>query len=617
MRYILRKKNQISFISFGLIVFAYFSKWILQNEIMFTYSLIVASVIGVLPIAIQAYQSLRIKLISIDVLVTVAVIGAFIIKEYAESAIVTFLFLFGAFLEQRTLNKTHSAIKSLTQMAPVSALKLNETREFVEVSVDEVYVNDTLLVKTGAKVPVDGIIISGEGYLDEATITGESKPAHKTVGEGVFAGTILENGTIQIKANKVGEDTTFNKIIALVEEAQDAKSKTERFIDRFSKYYTPGVLLFALIVYLITFDIPLAITILVLGCPGALVIGVPVSNVAGIGNGAKHGVLLKGSEVIQEFSKVKTIVFDKTGTLTFGKPQVVDVKYYTKDEEKANKYLSSIEKESDHPLAKAITAYIGDIENLPVTSTSVVKGQGIIAKINEDRIVVGNNKLMIQENVHIDESIQKDISDFEGMGNSLVLMAINGKIEVLLGIRDAIRPNTVEHLTKLKTLGINKLILLSGDNQGTVDRIAQELGITISFGNMLPQDKAKYIKELQLQGEHVAFVGDGVNDSPSLAQANIGIAVGSGTDVAIETSDIVLMHSELSSLPFVLGLAKTTKNNMVQNIVIAIGVVIILLLSVFLSTWMNMSIGMLVHESSILLVILNGMRLLKYKLRKG
>ncbi len=617
IRYILRKKNQISFISFGLIVFAYFSKWILQNEIMFTYSLIVASVIGVLPIAIQAYQSLRIKLISIDVLVTVAVIGAFIIKEYAESAIVTFLFLFGAFLEQRTLNKTHSAIKSLTQMAPVSALKLNETREFVEVSVDEVYVNDTLLVKTGAKVPVDGIIISGEGYLDEATITGESKPAHKTVGEGVFAGTILENGTIQIKANKVGEDTTFNKIIALVEEAQDAKSKTERFIDRFSKYYTPGVLLFALIVYLITFDIPLAITILVLGCPGALVIGVPVSNVAGIGNGAKHGVLLKGSEVIQEFSKVKTIVFDKTGTLTFGKPQVVDVKYYTKDEEKANKYLSSIEKESDHPLAKAITAYIGDIENLPVTSTSVVKGQGIIAKINEDRIVVGNNKLMIQENVHIDESIQKDISDFEGMGNSLVLMAINGKIEVLLGIRDAIRPNTVEHLTKLKTLGINKLILLSGDNQGTVDRIAQELGITISFGNMLPQDKAKYIKELQLQGEHVAFVGDGVNDSPSLAQANIGIAVGSGTDVAIETSDIVLMHSELSSLPFVLGLAKTTKNNMVQNIVIAIGVVIILLLSVFLSTWMNMSIGMLVHESSILLVILNGMRLLKYKLRKG
>ena len=231
IRYILRKKNQISFISFGLIVFAYFSKWILQNEIMFTYSLIVASVIGVLPIAIQAYQSLRIKLISIDVLVTVAVIGAFIIKEYAESAIVTFLFLFGAFLEQRTLNKTHSAIKSLTQMAPVSALKLNETREFVEVSVDEVYVNDTLLVKTGAKVPVDGIIISGEGYLDEATITGESKPAHKTVGEGVFAGTILENGTIQIKANKVGEDTTFNKIIALVEEAQDAKSKTERFID--------------------------------------------------------------------------------------------------------------------------------------------------------------------------------------------------------------------------------------------------------------------------------------------------------------------------------------------------------------------------------------------------
>jgi len=616
IRYILRKKNQLLLVSFSFIVFAYFTKWVLQSEVLFTSSLIVASIVGVLPIAIQAYQSLRIKLISIDVLVTVAVIGAFIIQEYAESAIVTFLFLFGAFLEQRTLNKTRSAIQSLTQMAPQSALKLTESKDIVEIPVEEVKVNDILLVKTGAKIPVDGIIISGEGYLDEATITGESKQAHKTVGDEVFAGTILENGTIQIKASKVGEDTTFNKIIALVEEAQDAKSKTERFIDRFSKYYTPGVLLFALIVYLLTFDIPKAITILVLGCPGALVIGVPVSNVAGIGNGAKHGVLFKGSEVIQLFSKTKTIVFDKTGTLTSGKPQVVNVKYYIDNKEKALQYLSSIEKESDHPLAKAITTYIGPMETLPINNTAVIKGQGIVANINDDKIVVGNTKLIEKENIIIDESIKKDISRFEEMGNSLVIMAINGKIEVLLGIRDAIRPNTLENLNSLKKQGIKKLILLSGDNQGTVDKIANELGIEIAIGNMLPQDKATYIKKLQKQGERVAFVGDGVNDSPSLAQADIGIAMGSGTDVAIETSDIVLMNSELSSLPFALGLAKATKNNMVQNIVLAIGVVIVLLLSVFFSEWMNMSIGMFVHEASILLVILNGMRLLKYKLKK-
>lgn len=616
IRYILRRKNKISIISLGLIIIAYIAKWGFQNQLFFEIPLIIASIIGVLPIAIQAYQSLKLKLISIDVLVTIAVGGAFIIKEYEESAIVTFLFLFGAFLEQRTINKTRSAIKSLTEMAPDSALKLNDQGEFIEVLIDKVKVGDSLLVKTGAKVPVDGIIISGEGYLDEATITGESKPVHKTMDDEVYAGTILENGTIQIKASKVGEDTTFGKIIALVEEAQDAKSKAEKFIDRFSKYYTPAVLLFALIVWIITQDIPLSITILVLGCPGALVIGVPVSNVAGIGNGARHGVLLKGSEVIQEFSKVKTIAFDKTGTLTHGKPQVVDVGYYTDNHEKANKYLVSIEKESDHPLAKAIIAYIGNLDTLPVQNTSVIKGKGIIAFINDDKVVIGNSQLMTQENIVVSDDIQYDISTFEEKGNSIVVASINGNIEILMGIRDQIRPNTKENLQLLKKLGIKKLILLSGDNQKTVDLIAKDLGITIAIGNMLPQDKAKYIANLQKQGEHVAFVGDGVNDSPSLAQANIGIAMGSGTDVAIETSDIVLMNSDLNHLPYALGLTKATTFNMIQNIAIAIGVVIVLLFSLFFSEWMNMSIGMLIHEASILLVILNGMRLLRYKVRK-
>ncbi len=615
-RFILGKKNQITLILVILIAVAFFSKLALGYETVFFWILVVASVIGVAPIAIQAYQALRVKVVSIDLLVTIAVIGAFIIKNVEESAIVTFLFLFGAYLEQRTLNKTRSAIKELTEMAPESALKLMEDGEFEEVDVDEVDVGDILLVKTGAKIPVDGFVTSGSGYVNEASITGEAIPVGKDKKAKVFAGTILENGTIQIQAERVGEDTTFGKIIELVEEAQDSKSKTERFIDRFAKYYTPIVLVLSLVVGLIFQDIEIAITILVLGCPGALVIGVPVSNVAGIGNGARHGVLLKGSETIQAFSRIDTIAFDKTGTLTIGNPKVADMVLYDHKDYEIFKYLVSVEKESDHPLAKAIIEHLGDIPLYPVEETNVVKGGGIIARVNGREITIGNVSLMNQVGIVLDDQALADIAHFEKMGNSIVLTAIDGVLKVLIGIRDQIRPRVKENLKKLKKLGVKNLIVLSGDNQGTVDLVASELGLTEAHGNMLPEDKSNYIKKLKEEGHRVAFVGDGVNDSPSLALADIGIAMGSGTDVAIETSDVVLMNSDFSRLAHALGLVKATVSNMRQNIFIAIGVVLVLLASVFFSEWMNMSIGMLVHEGSILVVILNGMRLLRYRLKK-
>ncbi len=614
-RYILGKKNQITVISGVLIGIAFVSKLILNNLEIFTWSLVLASILGAAPIAIQAYQAMRVKVVSIDVLVTIAVLGAFLIRNFEESAIVTFLFLFGAYLELRTLNKTRSAIKELTEMAPESAIKLMENGEFEEVEVDEVDVGDILLVKTGAKVPVDGRVISGEGHINEASITGESLPVTKTRDSGVYAGTILENGTIQIVADRVGEDTTFGKIIELVEEAQDSKSEAERFIDRFSKYYTPGVLVIAFIVWLFSKNIELAITILVLGCPGALVIGVPVSNVAGIGNGAKHGILLKGSEVIGDFSRLDTMVFDKTGTLTIGNPKVGEVEIYTDNEEEVLAYLASVERESDHPLGKAVIEHIGDTKYYDVEKTEVVKGGGIIAEVDGHRLVVGNMALMEEADVKIGEKSYEDIKSLEEKGNSLVLTAVDGELKVLMGIKDQIRPGVKEDLQRLKRLGVKNLVVLSGDNQGTVDLVAKELGLTEAHGHMLPEDKSQYIKDLQAKGQIVAFVGDGVNDSPSLALAEIGIAMGSGTDVAIETSDVVLMNSDFSRLPHALGLTKATARNMRQNIVIAVGVVIILLLSVLFSDWMNMSIGMLVHEGSILAVILNGMRLLSYRLR--
>jgi len=614
-KYILSKKNSIMSISGILIVIAFISKWTIDNIAIFTWTLIIASILGAAPIFIQAYQALRVKVVSIDVLVTIAVIGAFLIQNYEESAIVTFLFLFGAYLEQRTLNKTRSAIKELTEMAPESALKQMENGEFELVEVDEVDEGDILLVKTGAKIPVDGTVLSGEGSVNEASITGESIPVAKEKGSKVYAGTILDNGTIQIVADRVGEDTTFGKIIELVEEAQDSKSEAERFIDRFSKYYTPAVLILGFVVWLFSKNIELAITILVLGCPGALVIGVPVSNVAGIGNGARNGILLKGSEVINDFSRLDIMVFDKTGTLTMGNPSVSEKVYYGDSIDETLGYLASVERESDHPLAKAILEEIGDATISPVDSTEVIKGEGIVAIVNGHRIAVGNVALMEKENVSLSEKSKTDIARLEAKGDSLVLTSVDSELKILMGIRDQIRPGVKEDLQRLKKLGVKNLVMLSGDNQGTVDIVSRELGLTKAYGNMLPQDKSQYIKKLIDDGQIVAFVGDGVNDSPSLALANIGIAMGSGTDVAIETSDVVLMNSDFSRLPHALGLAKATARNMKQNIVIAIGVVLVLLGGVLFSEWVNMSVGMLVHEASILAVILNGMRLLRYKLR--
>ncbi|NLB32694.1 MAG: heavy metal translocating P-type ATPase, partial [Tissierellia bacterium] len=510
---------------------------------------------------------------------------------------------------------TRSAIKELTEMAPESALKQMEDGEFVEVDVDEVDVGDVLLVKTGAKVPVDGTVLSGEGSINEASITGESIPVGKEKGSNVFAGTILDNGTIQIVADRVGEDTTFGKIIELVEEAQDSKSEAERFIDRFSKYYTPAVLVLSIIVWLFSRDVELAITILVLGCPGALVIGVPVSNVAGIGNGARHGVLLKGSEVISDFSRLDTMIFDKTGTLTVGNPSVAEKEYYGDNIDEVLGYLASVERESDHPLAKAVLVEIGETTFGAVENTEVVKGGGIVANVNGKRIAVGNVALMERENVELNEKAKIDIDRFEKNGNSLVITSVDGELKVVMGIRDQIRPGVKEDLQKLKKLKVKNLVMLSGDNQGTVDAVSRELGLTEAHGNMLPEDKQAYVKMLiEEKGQIVAFVGDGVNDSPSLALANIGIAMGSGTDVAIETSDVVLMNSDFSRLPHALGLTKATARNMKQNIAIALGVVVLLLAGVLFSEWVSMSIGMLVHEASILVVILNGMRLLRYKL---
>ncbi|MBF6625375.1 heavy metal translocating P-type ATPase [Aerococcaceae bacterium zg-BR9] len=612
-KWLSRYRNWLTTVTGILIILAFLTKWLWHNGQISDDILLIASLVGGFPIFIQAFQALKVKVISIDFLVTLAILGAFVIQEFEESAIVSFLFLFGAYLEQRTLAKTRSAIKELVEMVPETAFRQIDNGEFEEVFIDEVDKEDVLLVKTGGKIPVDGVVVAGSGTANEASITGEAIPVAKRLNDKVFAGTILENGTIQLRTEKVGEETTFGKIIELVEEAQDTKSKAERFIDKFSKYYTPAVLVLAIVIWILSRNLELAVTILVLGCPGALVIGVPVSNVSGIGNGARNGILFKGSEVITDFSKVDTILFDKTGTLTYGNPQVAQTIYYSYDKPFVDRLLVSVEKESNHPLAKAIVTHYGQKKTEVIDTTEVVQGGGIVAQIQQHQVLVGNVYLMKQYNVSFTSQMQSDIEAMEAAGNSIVLTAIDGQLMLAIGVRDKIRQGVKDDLDTIKKIGVKNLILLSGDNQGTVDLVAQELGLSEAYGQLLPEDKAKFVKKRQAKGEIVAFVGDGINDSPSLALADIGIAMGSGTDVAIETSNVVLMNSDFHRIPHAIGLAKATRRNMIENIVIALLVVIVLLISVLSSSWMNMAIGMFVHEGSILVVILNAMRLLKYK----
>ena len=608
----MKNRNRLTAATGILIVLAFAAKWLFKSEAAESGLLLAASLIGGFPIAASAWQALKVKVISIDLLVTLAILGAFVIQEFEESAIVAFLFLFGAYLEQKTLAKTRSAIKELVEMVPETALRQTADGDFEEVDLDDLDEGDIVLVKTGGKIPVDGEVVSGSGTANEASITGESMPLGKKPSDPVYAGTILENGTIRIKAEKVGDETTFGKIIELVEEAQDSKSQAERLIDRFSKYYTPVVLLLAIIVGLISQDLELAVTILVLGCPGALVIGVPVSNVAGIGNGAKQGILFKGSEVITKFSKVDTIMFDKTGTLTYGDPRVSQVKKYGQGQ-LAEQLLVSVEKESAHPLAKAITGYYEDLEAKEVEASPVLQGGGIVAQVAGQQVLVGNRYLLDQYHVPVTKQMERDMEELASAGNSLVLVAVNGQLELALGLKDEIRAGVKEDLAALKKLGVKNLLLLSGDNQKTVDLVAEELDLTEAYGQLLPEDKAEFVKKRQAAGEIVAFVGDGINDSPSLARADIGIAMGSGTDVAIETSNVVLMNGSFDRIPRALALAKATRRNMIENITIALAVVAVLLVSVLASSWMNMAIGMFVHEGSILFVILNAMRLLAYR----
>ncbi|MDZ5607412.1 cation-translocating P-type ATPase [Bacillus pseudomycoides] len=611
---IYKNKNYITAISFLFIVIGFATGAIGNGDIK-NIILIIGTIIACIPIVMKAYQSLRMKAFSIELLVTIAVIGALYIQEYTESAVVTFLFLLGDYLEARTLEKTRSSLKELFDMAPQEAIVIRNGNH-IKIPIEEVVEGDRVVIRSGGKVPVDGRVLFGQASLNEATVTGESVPAWKKVDDKVFSGTLVDNGYIEMLAEKVGDDTTFAKMIELVEEAQESKSKTEKFLDKFSNIYTPAVVILSILVFALTRDVQIAITFLVIACPGALIIGAPVSNVAGIGNGAKNGVLIKGGEIMDTFSKVDVLVFDKTGTLTKGKPEVTDIKtFQTIDANELLRLVAQAETISEHHLGKTIVKE-AKARNLNITSepevAEVMKGKGIRAKVEGHVLVIGNRKLLSSESIELSNVITNYAADREKAGNTAVFAAVNGKVAGVFSIADQIREDAPRALAEMRKNGIKKMIMLTGDNQHTAELVAKKLRLDEYHAELLPEDKGEYVKNLKEKGLVGAMAGEGINDAPAIATADIGLAMGEGgTDISMETADVVLMNDKLTQLSHAYSLSKATIRNMKQNTYFAVGIVFVLLLGV-LNGFVHLASGMFLHEASVLFVILNAMRLIRF-----
>ena len=579
--------------------------------------MIAATIIAGAPVARSAWQALRFKVVGIPALVTIAALGAIAIGEYWEAAVVTFLFALGSYLEARTLDKTRGALRELLELAPQVA-RVRKGDEEKEIPAADVKVGDLVIVRPGEKIPVDGEIITGVATVNQAVITGESIPVEKSEGDRVFGGTINEAGYLEILTDRAGEDTTFARIISLVEAAQGEKGRSQELLDRFARYYTPAIMAISLLTFFFTRNAVLALTLLVIACPGALVIATPVSVVAGIGNAAKQGILIKGGDHLEKIGRIQTVVLDKTGTLTVGRPKLVGMWARTGTEEEILRLAGAVEKFSEHPLAKPIVEAAEAKGPLPTaTSFQVWPGRGVSAEVESRQVAVGSVRLMESLGIVIDQVAARKLQAEEEKGRTAIFVAEGTKVIGALFLADRPRSEAYSLVADLKKHGIRRVVMLTGDNASTAKAIADELGLDGYHAEMLPQDKVEVIRELREKGEIVAMVGDGINDAPALAMADVGIAMGAaGTDVALETADLVLMGDRLDKLPYAIALSKSTLSNIRQNVVFAVIVVFALLAGVLGQT-VVLAFGMLVHQASVLLVILNAMRLLRIRPPQG
>ena len=500
---------------------------------------------------------------------------AYVESLYFESAgVIITLILLGKSLEAVSKGRTSEAIKKLMGLAPKTAIVIKNDREY-EIPIEEVVPDDIILVKPGGKIPVDGVVVEGTTAIDEAMLTGESLPVEKQAGDKVYAASLNKNGVIRFRATKVGSDTALAQIIKLVEDAQGSKAPIAQIADVVSGYFVPVVFVIAVLAFAawmlsgqsLVFSLKIFIAILVIACPCALGLATPTAIMVGTGKGAENGILIKSGGALELTHKIQTIVFDKTGTITEGKPEVTDIVAYDGYERtKLLQMAASAEKGSEHPLADAIVkgAEREKIELLTGKEFEAIPGQGIKVRIENDLILIGNKKLMDEQKIESGYALN-DANRLAGEGKTPMYIVVNHKLAGMIAVADVVKSNSARAIKKLTDMGI-EVVMITGDNSRTADAIAAQVGIRRVLSEVLPQDKSNEVKKLQSEGKKVAMVGDGINDAPALAQADIGIAIGSGTDVAMESADIVLMHSDLMDVPTAILLSKHTIRNIRQNL---------------------------------------------------
>ncbi len=498
---------------------------------------------------------------------------------YETAGVIIALILLGKSLEAVSKGKTSEAIKKLMGLAPKTATVISNGKE-IELPIEDVEIDDILLVRPGEKIPVDGVVLEGNTSIDEAMLTGESMPVDKKVGDKVFAASINKNGMIKFQATKVGSDTALAQIIKLVEDAQGSKAPIAQMADIVSGYFVPVVCAIALVAFLawfltgqsLAFSLTIFISVLVIACPCALGLATPTAIMVGTGKGAENGILIKGGEALETAHKITTIVFDKTGTITEGKPEVTDIITVGGIErERLLQIAASGEKGSEHPLGESIVrgAQRDNLEFLTVEAFEAIPGHGIEVTIDHTKVLIGNKKLMDERSISLNELTDKsDLLAKEG--KTPMYVAMNGSLAGIIAVADVVKESSAKAIKKLQSMGI-EVAMITGDNRKTAEAIAKQVGIDRVLAEVLPQDKSNEVKKLQAEGKKVCMVGDGINDAPALVQADIGIAIGSGTDVAMESADIVLMKSDLMDVPTAIHLSKSTIRNIKQNLFWAFG----------------------------------------------
>ncbi len=566
---------------------------LLGNMSVFSLALLIASTpvvwLAGRPIIQGAVTSLRNKSVNMDVLVSAGVLSGWIYGvtevfllppsqqtgEYLEIAIGILAFvLLGKYIEESIRRRSAASIRKLLELQPTMARVIKEDGTELEVVIDEVKVNDTIIVKPGEKIPVDGIVLSGHSSVDEKLVTGESIPIEKKEGSEVIGATLNKNGLLRIKTTRIGEDTALSQIIHLVEEAQASSAPVQRFADRVVGKFVPVVFTVAAASFLYWYFAAgfstaflALLAVILIACPCALGIATPTAILAGVGKGAEYGVLLRSGEYVEKARKLTTVAFDKTGTLTKGEPVVTDIYAYNSfAKNEVLMFAAVAEKDSEHPLAEAIIKeaeknriHVGTAEDF-----EAIPGLGVKCKYQEKRLMLGNRKLMLQERVSA-EQIESDIRSLEDQGKTVTILAINGTVSGIIGVMDVLKPEAAEAVKELKDLKL-EVAILSGDNERTARAIAKQLDVEWVVANLLPWQKVEAIKQMQKEGKTVAMVGDGINDAPALAQADIGIAIGSGTDIAKETGGMVLIRNDLRDVALGVDLSKRTMRKINSNL---------------------------------------------------